>query len=256
MSLSTMGQRRQGSPSHRFSLVIVTPIMETDGQLAFSPASRPSPARKGGGEVSRNGSRYGQEGTHHNLTGMQSGYPTTFGVFDTFNDEDGRQRHLDGPIGQALMAKAPELFSSPPSIEPVVVLGIEVRPRPGLEGGCVSGRPCSAEPGVNRHKRTMVAWLHSRSVHASLTRPDRCALVSVDPPRERAHSPFLHETDNRCTKRIGVPCPAFRQCRWHWTRESRWDQFRHFSSARPREGGDPALCIPPGFPLSPGNERN
>jgi quinol monooxygenase YgiN len=49
--------------------------------------------------------------------------PSTFGVFDTFNDEDGRQKHLNGPIGQALMAKTPELFSSPPSIEPVEVLG-------------------------------------------------------------------------------------------------------------------------------------
>jgi len=48
---------------------------------------------------------------------------STFGVFDTFNDEDGRQGHLNGPIGLALMAKAPELFSSPPSIEPVDVLG-------------------------------------------------------------------------------------------------------------------------------------
>lgn len=50
---------------------------------------------------------------------------STFGVFDTFNDEDGRQKHLNGPIGQALMAKAPELFSSPPSIEPVEVLGLK-----------------------------------------------------------------------------------------------------------------------------------
>ena len=48
---------------------------------------------------------------------------STYGVFDTFNDEEGRQRHLNGPIGQALMAKAPELFSSPPSIEPVELLG-------------------------------------------------------------------------------------------------------------------------------------
>jgi quinol monooxygenase YgiN len=46
-----------------------------------------------------------------------------FGVFDTFNDEHGRQKHLNGPIGQALMAKTPELFTSPPSIEPVEVLG-------------------------------------------------------------------------------------------------------------------------------------
>ena len=49
--------------------------------------------------------------------------PTTFGVFDTFNSDDGRQRHLNGPVGQALMAAAQELFSSPPSIDPVDVLG-------------------------------------------------------------------------------------------------------------------------------------
>ena len=48
---------------------------------------------------------------------------STFGVFDTFHDEAGRQRHLNGPIGQALMAKAPELFSSAPSIVPVDLLG-------------------------------------------------------------------------------------------------------------------------------------
>ena len=47
----------------------------------------------------------------------------TFGVFDTFNDEAGRQKHLNGPIGQALIAKTPELFSGPPSIEPVDLLG-------------------------------------------------------------------------------------------------------------------------------------
>ena len=48
---------------------------------------------------------------------------SSFGVFDTFNDEEGRQKHLNGPIGQALIAKAPELFSSPPEIKPVDVLG-------------------------------------------------------------------------------------------------------------------------------------
>ena len=46
-----------------------------------------------------------------------------FGVFDTFNDEAGRQKHLNGPIGQALMARAPELFAVPPQIDPVDVLG-------------------------------------------------------------------------------------------------------------------------------------
>lgn len=49
--------------------------------------------------------------------------PTTFGVFDAFADENGRQTHLHGPIAQALMAKAPELFARAPVIEPIEVLG-------------------------------------------------------------------------------------------------------------------------------------
>jgi quinol monooxygenase YgiN len=49
--------------------------------------------------------------------------PTTFGVFDAFADENGRQKHLTGPIAQALFAKAPELFASAPSIEPLEILG-------------------------------------------------------------------------------------------------------------------------------------
>jgi quinol monooxygenase YgiN len=49
--------------------------------------------------------------------------PSTFCVFDTFNDEAGRQKHLNGPIGQAIIAKTSELFSSPPSIEPVELFG-------------------------------------------------------------------------------------------------------------------------------------
>src|SRR4029079_4176980 len=49
--------------------------------------------------------------------------PTTFGVFDAFADEDGRQRHLKGPIANALMAKAPDLFAKDLSIEPLEVLG-------------------------------------------------------------------------------------------------------------------------------------
>jgi quinol monooxygenase YgiN len=52
--------------------------------------------------------------------------PTTFGIFDAFADEAGRQRHLAGPIAQALMAKAPTLFSAPPVIEPLEVLGAKL----------------------------------------------------------------------------------------------------------------------------------
>jgi quinol monooxygenase YgiN len=52
--------------------------------------------------------------------------PTTFAIFDTFGDEAGRQRHLNGPIAQALMAHAPTLLAAPPTIEPLDVLGAKL----------------------------------------------------------------------------------------------------------------------------------
>ena len=52
--------------------------------------------------------------------------PTTFAIFDAFGDEDARQRHLNGPIAQALMAQAPTLFAAPPAIEPLEVLGAKL----------------------------------------------------------------------------------------------------------------------------------
>ncbi|HEX4416953.1 MAG TPA: antibiotic biosynthesis monooxygenase [Kofleriaceae bacterium] len=42
--------------------------------------------------------------------------PSTFGIFDAFADNAGRQAHMSGQIAAALMAKAPELLSEPPSI--------------------------------------------------------------------------------------------------------------------------------------------
>ena len=52
--------------------------------------------------------------------------PSTFGVFDAFHDESGRQGHLNGPIAKALMAQAPDLFAAPPSIEKTEILGAKV----------------------------------------------------------------------------------------------------------------------------------
>jgi quinol monooxygenase YgiN len=52
--------------------------------------------------------------------------PSTFGIFDAFADDGGRQAHLSGPIAQALKAHAPELLAKPPVIEPVDVLGAKV----------------------------------------------------------------------------------------------------------------------------------
>lgn len=52
--------------------------------------------------------------------------PTTFGIFDAFPDEAGRQAHLSGKVAAALMAKAPELLSQPPVIEKIDVLAAKL----------------------------------------------------------------------------------------------------------------------------------
>lgn len=48
--------------------------------------------------------------------------PSTFGIFDAFADDTGRDAHLGGQIAAALMAKAPELLAQPPDIRKVDVL--------------------------------------------------------------------------------------------------------------------------------------
>ena len=52
--------------------------------------------------------------------------PSTFGIFDAFPDEAGRQAHLSGRVAAALMASADDLLSEPPSIDPVDVLAAKL----------------------------------------------------------------------------------------------------------------------------------
>lgn len=52
--------------------------------------------------------------------------PSTFGIFDAFPNEAGRQAHLSGKVAAALMAKASELFAKPPVIEKVDVLAAKL----------------------------------------------------------------------------------------------------------------------------------
>jgi quinol monooxygenase YgiN len=66
-----------------------------------------------------------QESTTPLWFALQLG-PTTFGIFDAFRDEAGRQAHLNGPIAQALGANAPKLLAQPPSIERIDVLGAKL----------------------------------------------------------------------------------------------------------------------------------
>jgi hypothetical protein len=52
--------------------------------------------------------------------------PATFGIFDAFADDSGRQAHLAGPIASALMANAKELLARAPQIEHVDVLAAKL----------------------------------------------------------------------------------------------------------------------------------
>jgi len=49
----------------------------------------------------------------------------TFGIFDTFETEDGRSKHLQGKIAKALMANVAELLSKDPVIEFVDLLAVK-----------------------------------------------------------------------------------------------------------------------------------
>jgi len=52
--------------------------------------------------------------------------PSTYGIFDTFADDEGRQAHLSGDVAKALKQKTDELFAKPPSIEKIDVLASKV----------------------------------------------------------------------------------------------------------------------------------
>ena len=51
--------------------------------------------------------------------------PSTFGIFDTFENEEGRKAHLSGPIASALMANASALLARDPVIEQVELLAVK-----------------------------------------------------------------------------------------------------------------------------------
>lgn len=52
--------------------------------------------------------------------------PSTFGIFDVFPDDSGRQAHLSGRVAAALMGQAAELFAQPPAIEQLDVLAAKL----------------------------------------------------------------------------------------------------------------------------------
>ncbi|WP_181769022.1 putative quinol monooxygenase [Streptomyces albidus (ex Kaewkla and Franco 2022)] len=51
---------------------------------------------------------------------------TTFGIFDTFEDEEGRKAHLEGRIAAALAEAAPTMLAAAPDIRPVDLLAVKL----------------------------------------------------------------------------------------------------------------------------------
>jgi quinol monooxygenase YgiN len=56
--------------------------------------------------------------------------PGSYGIFDTFADEAGRNAHLTGEIAKALFARAAELFAEAPQVSKPEVLAAKV---PGIK---------------------------------------------------------------------------------------------------------------------------
>jgi quinol monooxygenase YgiN len=56
--------------------------------------------------------------------------PGSYGIFDTFADEAGRNAHLTGEIAKALFQRAAELFAEAPQVSKPEVLAAKV---PGIK---------------------------------------------------------------------------------------------------------------------------
>ena len=52
--------------------------------------------------------------------------PSSFAIFDTFDDEAGRDAHLNGKVAAALMAKAAELLAKSPTIFKIDILAAKL----------------------------------------------------------------------------------------------------------------------------------
>lgn len=48
--------------------------------------------------------------------------PTSYGIFDAFPDDAGRQAHIAGKVAEALFARSRELFAQRPSVEQIDIL--------------------------------------------------------------------------------------------------------------------------------------
>lgn len=50
---------------------------------------------------------------------------STFGIFDTFDSDEGRDAHLNGKVAAALMANAADLLLEGPTIEKIGIVAVK-----------------------------------------------------------------------------------------------------------------------------------
>src|SRR3954462_8117592 len=75
--------------------------------------------------------RKGLEAVKHEEPGTVAWFalrlgPSTFGVFDAFEDEAGRQAHMNGSVAGELVARMDELLASPPTIERPEIFAVKL----------------------------------------------------------------------------------------------------------------------------------
>jgi quinol monooxygenase YgiN len=58
--------------------------------------------------------------------------PSTFGIFDAFPDEAGREAHLNGRVAYALMERASDLLAGDPTVERAEIIAGKL---PGIPAG-------------------------------------------------------------------------------------------------------------------------
>jgi quinol monooxygenase YgiN len=52
--------------------------------------------------------------------------PSEFGIVNAFPNEAARQAHMTGAAAEALFARAGELFSAPPAVQPIDILAAKL----------------------------------------------------------------------------------------------------------------------------------
>jgi quinol monooxygenase YgiN len=81
-----------------------------------------------------------------------------YGVFDAFNEDNGREEHLRGPVAKALMGKADTLFTRPPRIQKVDVLADKLPTPPAMGHPTPTGLLLTWKPRAG-HQHDVEAFL-------------------------------------------------------------------------------------------------